>query len=197
MLNPFDPGYYESDALRAMGFKAVGENVRIAKSCTILGLPNIELGSDVRIDGYTIISASADGAFLKIGSNVHLGGWNLLIAGAGIEIGDFCSLSHGVRVFTRSDDYSGEFMTNPTLPPEYTNVTGAPVRLEKHCIVGSGSILLPGVMLGEGVAIGSMTMIKDSLAPWGLYVGIPARRIRDRSRHLLKLGAQLREVRGV
>lgn len=195
MTNPFDPGYFESEALRAMGFKSVGENVRIARNCTLLGLPNIEIGSDVRIDGYSIISAGAAGASLKIGSNVHLGGWNLLIAGAGIEIGDFCSLSHGVRIFTRSDDYSGEFMTNPTVPAEYTNVTGAPVRLGKHCIVGSGSTLLPGVVLGEGVAVGGMTMVKDSLAPWGMYVGIPARRIRERSRRLLELEAKLREAK--
>jgi hypothetical protein len=43
MRNPFDPGYYESDELRGFGFKAVGEGVKVARNCTIIGPENIEL----------------------------------------------------------------------------------------------------------------------------------------------------------
>lgn len=58
MKNPFDPGYYGSEELRRIGFKSVGENVRIARNCTIVGLKNVAIGDNVRIDGFCTIVAS-------------------------------------------------------------------------------------------------------------------------------------------
>ena len=54
-------------------------------------------------------------------------------------------------------------------------------------IVGSGCTILPGVTLAEGTAVGAMSLCKQSTEPWGIYAGIPARRIKERSRELLKL----------
>jgi galactoside O-acetyltransferase len=51
--NPFDTGYYSSAELRAFPFARVGETCLVARNCTIVGLPNITLGDDVRIDSYT------------------------------------------------------------------------------------------------------------------------------------------------
>ena len=49
-MNPFDSGYYGEEELKKMGDKAIGRNVRIAKSCTVIGLDCIEIGDNVRID---------------------------------------------------------------------------------------------------------------------------------------------------
>ena len=54
------------------------------------------------------------------------------------------------------------------------------------CIVGSGCTVLPGVTLGEGVSVGAMSLINKSLDEWGIYVGIPAKKIKDRSKEMLK-----------
>jgi acetyltransferase-like isoleucine patch superfamily enzyme len=89
--------------------------------------------------------------------------------------------------FFRSDDYSGSAMTNPTVPPEFTHVSQAPVVLGRHVIIGSGSIVLPGSCLGDGVSIGALSLVKESLDPWGIYAGIPVKRLRDRSKELLEL----------
>jgi acetyltransferase-like isoleucine patch superfamily enzyme len=61
----------------------------------------------------------------------------------------------------------------------------APVTLGKHVIIGSGSVVLPGVDLGEGVAVGALSLITRPLEPWGICAGTPVRRIRDRSKALL------------
>ena len=85
-----------------------------------------------------------------------------------------------------SDDYTGAYMTNPTVPEQYTKVEQAPVRIGRHVIVGTGSTLLPGAVLGEGVAVGAMSLVKGVAEPWGIYYGIPARRQKERSRELLE-----------
>ena len=82
-------------------------------------------------------------------------------------------------------------MTNPTVPSEYTGVTHADVFLDKHVIVGSGSVILPGVTLEEGVAIGALSLVHKNCQAFGVYAGNPARRIKDRKRDLLELEQQL------
>lgn len=48
----FDPGYYSDADLKNAGFRKLGNNVSIAKNCTIIGIKNILIGDNVRIDGY-------------------------------------------------------------------------------------------------------------------------------------------------
>ena len=94
-------------------------------------------------------------------------------------------------MYALSDDYSGRHMTNPMVPEKYTAVSEAPVEIGAHCIIGTGSTLLPGVTLGEGCSVGAMSLINKDLEPWGIYAGIPARLIRERSRKLLELCREL------
>lgn len=183
MINPFNPGYATTEELRTLGFAQVGENVMVARNCTLIGLENIHIGDNVRIDGLTTIAAAR--GHCRIGRNIHIGGGGHLACAGGLTISDFANLSQGVRIYTISDDYSGAAMTNPTVPPEFTNVTLAPVTVGRHVIIGSGSVVLPGADLGEGVAVGALSLVTRPLDPWGIYAGSPARRIRDRSTVLL------------
>lgn len=191
MENPFDPGYFTSDQLRAFGFARVGEGCMVARNCTIIGLPNITLGDRVRIDGFTSVIAP-DGR-VAIGSHVHIASGCALGARAGIAIGDFASLSQGVRVFTAIDDFSGHRLSNAMAPAELTGVRSAPVTIGAYVPIGSGTTILPGVEIGEGAAVGVMSLVAQSLAPWTIYIGNPARAAGARSRDLLRLADLARE----
>ena len=186
----FDRGYYGDAELRDAGFRAVGKNVRVAKDATIVGLENISIGDNVRIDGGCTITAVGGGWF-RVGSHVHIAAGCYLGATSGIDIEDFCGLSHGVKIYSRSDDYSGRFLTNPTVPTEFTGCKSGAVRLGRHVIVGSGTVILPSVVVGEGCAVGALSLVPWSLESWGVYFGCPARRLNDRSRELLGLEAEL------
>lgn len=192
--SPFNPGYATTEELRTLGFAAIGENVMIARNCTIIGLQNIAIADNVRIDGQTTLAVSK--GHCRIGRNIHIGGGGHLACAGGLDIEDFANLSQGVRIYTVSDDYSGATMTNPTIPAEFTGVTLAPVRIGRHAILGSGSVVLPGADLGEGVALGALTLVTRPLAAWGIYAGVPARRLRDRQRNLLDLEARFLASRG-
>lgn len=188
MRNPFDPGYFGSEELRGFGFGRVGENVQIAKNCTIIGLPNISIGDNVRIDANThIIAASGK---VVLGSYIHIGGTCHLAARGGITMADFSGLSQGVRIYSASDDYSGRYLTNPTVPTEFTGCTVAPVDLGRHVILGSGCVVLPGCTIGEGASVGALSLVTKSLDPWGVYFGSPVRRMKSRSRQLLDVEAE-------
>ncbi|MFT5749017.1 MAG: acetyltransferase-like isoleucine patch superfamily enzyme [Ancylomarina sp.] len=190
MNNPFNTGYYTENDLANVGFKSIGYNVKIAKNCTIMGLNNISIGNNVIIDAYCTICAVGDGV-LKIGSFVHIGGYCLLSAGDGIFIKDFSGLSQGVKIYSRSDDYTGKYLTNPTIPEKYTGATKGPVILESCVIIGSESIILPNVTIGKGSSVGALSLVSRDLPEWGMFSGRPLRRLGDRSKKLLDLRNEL------
>ncbi|MDE2306225.1 MAG: acyltransferase [Gammaproteobacteria bacterium] len=193
--NPFDPGYFDTTELRDFGFAAVGENVKIARNCTIIGLQNIRIGNDVRIDGQVVIAAHTGS--LVLGDHIHIGGSCYLGCAGGIELADFAGLSQGVRIYSATDDYSGGALTNPTVPHGYLKLKVGPVVLGRHAIVGSGSVILPKIAVGEGVAVGALSLVTKSLPDWGIYAGTPARRIHSRSKELLAFEARLLAERTV
>ena len=181
---PFNQGWYTTQNLRKMGFKYVGDNVQIAKNCTIIGLENISLGDNIRIDGDVTLACAS--GYLKIGSYVHIGHGCYITCAGGVELSDFSGLSQGVRIYSASDDYSGNLLTNPTVPKKYLNVTVKPVLIGRHVIIGSGSVVLPDVKIGNGTSVGALTLVTKSLDGWGVYLGSPAKRIKARKKDLLE-----------
>jgi galactoside O-acetyltransferase len=110
-----------------------------------------------------------------------------------VEIADFAGLSARVSLFSRSDDYTGAHLTNPTVPAAYTAPEPkAPIRLGRHVIVGAGSVILPGVEIGEGAAIGALSLVAKPLKAWTIYAGSPAKVVRARRRDILDAEIRLR-----
>ncbi|MCL4798416.1 MAG: acyltransferase [Burkholderiales bacterium] len=182
--------FLSRQALRRLGFADIGADVLVSDKASIHGAPRIALGDRVRIDDFCVLSAGEGG--ISIGSYVHVACQCTLIGKARIELEDFSNLSGRVAVYSSTDDFSGAGMTNPTVPLEYRRVTDAPVRIGRHVVIGTGTVVLPGVTIGEGAAVGALSLVKKSLEPFTLYAGIPARRIGARSRALLDLEAKLR-----
>ncbi len=173
--------FYTEEELREIGFKKVGKNVLISKKASIYGASEISIGNNTRIDDFVILSGN-----ITIGNNVHIAVQASLFAGeSGIILEDFVGISSRTVVYAESDDYSGEAMTNPTVPDEYRNIICGKVVLKRHALVGTGSTILPGVTIEEGTSVGSMSLVNKSLDEWGMYVGVPCKKIRDRSKRIL------------
>lgn len=173
--------FYNEEELKKIGFKYYGKGVLVSKKASIYAPEKISLGCNVRIDDFCILSGE-----ISFGSNIHISAYTSLFAGVpGIEIEDFVTISSGVVIYGKSDDYSGEYMTNPMIPDRFTNVTEGKVTIRKHAIIGTHSVILPDVLIETGVAVGAMSLVNRSLKEWGMYVGIPCRFLKNRSRNLL------------
>ena len=177
--------------LQNMGFRSLGTNVLISDKVSLYGVTNITIGSNVRIDDFCILSAGGEG--IELGSYVHIACYCSLIGKAPISLGDFSGLSSRVSIYSSSDDYSGCSMTNPMVPEAYTSVDHRPVEIGRHSIVGAGTVILPGVTLGEGCAIGALSLVTKDCTAFGIYSGVPARLIKRRDQGLLELEKQLHD----
>ncbi len=193
--NPFETGYYTESELRTFDFRSIGRNVKIAKNCTISGLSNISIGDNVIIDSFCSIIATEKGR-LQIGSFIHIGAFCHLLANAGIELKDFCGLSQSVKVYSKTDDYSGNSLSNPTIPNKYKSIKKGKVIINEHVIIGSGSVILPNVTIGEGTSVGALSLVASNLDSWTIYYGNPLKKLTKRSKKLLlKKEAFLKEFK--
>lgn len=177
--------FLNPEEVRRIGFGEVGENVLISRHASFYRPSAIRIGSNVRIDDFCILSAGAGG--FVIGSYVHIACYSSLIGGGRITLEDFSNISSRVSLYSSSDDFSGETMTNPMVPERFKTVTYGPVHVGRHVIIGCGSVVLPNVMLEEGCAVGALSLVTGNCRSFGMYAGSPARLIKERSRNLLAL----------
>lgn len=175
--------FFTIKELQKIGFKSIGENVLISDKVSIYNPSNISIGSNVRIDDFCILSAGEGG--IRIGNYVHIACYVSLIGKELIDVQDFVGISSKSAVYSSSDDYSGEYLVGPTIPDEYKNVDHRPVIFEKFSLIGAGTVILPGVKLGEGTAVGALSLVTRSIDSWGIYIGSPVRFIKERKKELL------------
>jgi dTDP-4-amino-4,6-dideoxy-D-glucose acyltransferase len=176
-------GYLTNQQILNMGFASIGENVLLSDKASYYNCQKIQFGNNVRVDDFCVLSAGEGG--IAIGNYVHIAVYCSIIGNGKVIMEDFSGLSARVSIYSSSDDYSGLAMTNPMVPPEFTNVQNADVKIGRHVIIGTGSVVLPGVNLEEGVAIGALSLVKKNCRSFGIYIGVPAKRISERKHDLL------------
>ncbi|MFI8569780.1 acyltransferase [Rhodococcus sp. NPDC078407] len=94
---------------------------------------------------------------------------------ADIEIGDGVFLADHVRVLTSTHEVGARTRRAGRL-------IGAPVTIGTGTWVGSGAVIMPGVRIGAGCIVGAGSLVTKDCDPDGIYVGSPARRVRDVNR---------------
>ncbi len=181
--------YYSENELLKLGIGKVGKNVRISSLATVVGIENLFLGSNIRIDSYVVILASR--GELHIGNNVHIEPSSSIVAHNGIYISDYCTISHGVRLFTASADYSGDYFTNSFPDPKFQNPISGKIEIYNHVIIGANSVVMPNLVINEGAAIGALSFVRESIDGWKIYGGNPLKVLKQRNKNVNKLSVNL------
>ena len=173
--------FYTEQELSQLGLKSYGENVRISRYAQIYSPEKISIGDNVRIDDFCILSGN-----ITIGSHIHIAAYSAMYgADYGIVMEDYTGLSARATIYAAMDDFSGDYLIGPIHDDKCTNVTGGKVCLRKYSQIGVGSVVFPNIQIGEGAVLGAMSMAKQSLDSWNIYVGIPAKIIKIRKKGLL------------
>jgi acetyltransferase-like isoleucine patch superfamily enzyme len=180
--------FYKEKELKSLGFKSLGTNVKLSKKAVVYNADQIEIGNNVRIDDFCILSGQ-----IKFGDFIHIAVCTRLSGSVGgLIINDFAGVSYNCTIIANTDDYSGEYMTNPMIPMKYRKISPRSVVLEKHALIGSHCVVMPGVTIGEGATIGAMSLVLKDIIPWSVSVGIPAKKIKNRKKNLLELEKKMK-----
>jgi acetyltransferase-like isoleucine patch superfamily enzyme len=173
--------FYSESELANLGLKLYGKNVLISRNTQIYSPDKISLGDNVRIDDYCILSGD-----IILGSNIHIAPYCALYGQGGILMEDYSGLSSRCVIYSASDDYSGDFLAGPVHPQYALNVNYGLVHIKRFVTIGTNSSVMPNVTIEEGSVVGEMSLVNKSLDAWGIYIGIPVKKIKDRSKGLLK-----------
>lgn len=143
---------------------------------------DFEVGEGSIIDDFCYFSTKVKvGRFSHVANGVSVGGGGDM----SFRLGDYSSVSAGVKIWCRSDDFRCDLSLMPPAGYEADkkNVEGD-VSIAEACIVGSNTVIMPNNDIPEGVAIGALSFVPSnfSFKPWTLYAGIPIREIRSRDR---------------
>lgn len=129
----------------------VGEDVQIFEGLSVVRPENVILGNHVRI-------------------NVNC----LLQAHARIEIGDFTMIGASCIIVTANHNTSKRGME------AFDTQEHLPVKIGRHCWLGAGVTIVPGVTIGDEVVVGAGSTVTCNLPSGGIYAGSPARFIKTR-----------------
>lgn len=173
--------FYSEAELQSLGFKSVGKDVMLSKKASVYSPHMIEIGDNVRIDDFCILSGK-----ITIGSNVHISAYVGLYGSMGIVIGDYSGISPKSVVYSAMDDFSGEYLIGPIHPKSSTNVMGGMVRIGRYAQIGTNTVVFPNLNIGEGAVIGACSLVNRDIDEWSISFGIPAHRKRNRKKGLLK-----------
>lgn len=146
----------------------------------------VDIGENVRIDAFCVLTGN-----IKIGSHVHIACGGYFFGTSGIVIEDFAQISNRISVFSQADDFYGNCLVGPQIPLKFKpNLKSGLVTLARHVLIGSNVTVMPSVVIGEGTSIGAHSFVSDDCLPWSIYAGVPAKKIGERKKDMLKYEEQ-------
>jgi galactoside O-acetyltransferase len=179
--------FYTIGELAKLQIKKIGMNVSISRKCSIYSPSSLIVGNNVRIDDFCILSGD-----ISVGNYVHISAYCALYGSGGIIIGDFCGLSPRSTIFSRGDDFSGNYMISPMVPERLINPYSARVVLKNYSQLGTNTIVMPGVVCNEGSVTGAFSFVTEELEEWSINCGIPAKKIKNRERKPITLAMSIK-----
>jgi len=150
---------------------------------------NIAFGQNVIIDDFVFIVSRR---LTRLGDFVHIASFASITGGGECNIGAYSTLSSGARIFTGTEDISGDSLLGAAIPEPFRVAIRSRVEIGKHCMVGANSVILPGVVIPDGTVVGAMSLVlqNTTLEPWSIYAGCPVRKLRKRPKErILELEA--------
>lgn len=119
-------------------------------------------------EGTSIYDSSHVFGDVRVGRHTWIGPFTLLDGSGGLEIGDYCSISTGVQIY--SHDTVDWAVSGGVIPYEH-----APVLVGSRCYIGAQTVVSKGVSIGEGSIVGACSFVRTDLPPGSIAVGVPAR----------------------
>jgi acetyltransferase-like isoleucine patch superfamily enzyme len=159
----------------------------ISKNIRVRHPEHFVVGDDSIIDDFSYFSTK-----VRVGRCSHIASGCTIGGGIAHQftVGDFCSVSAGVRIWCTSDDFVNDLVAiiPPDLEQVKTHLITGDVSLANYTAVGANSVVMPGNTIPEGTVIGAMSLVpaRFQFESWCVYAGIPIRRLRPRNREAVE-----------
>ncbi len=114
--------------------------------------------------------------YIRLGDNVEIGPYCVLWGAGGITIGSNVHIGAHVSISAHEARQIPPSKTDTFTPLEFDF---APVIIEDHVLICSGTVIVPGVKIGHHAMIGGGSVVTKDIPPYALAAGCPARVLRS------------------
>ena len=176
-MDPYEPRIARSHGtgeFRPEQFASLGTGVVFEAGVLVFHPETISIGDNVYV-GHNAILKGYFRNQMAIGRDTWIGQGCFLHSAGGITIGKAVGIGPMVKILT--SQHSGDDLRRPVL---CTPLDVAPVIIEDGADIGVGSILLPGVRIGEGAIVGAGAVVTRSIPAYAVAAGVPAKVVRQR-----------------
>ncbi|MBW2354282.1 MAG: acyltransferase [Deltaproteobacteria bacterium] len=105
---------------------------------------------------------------VSVGKNTWIGPYTLLDGSGGLSIGDYCSISAGVHIYTHDTVKWALSCGNS----EYER---APVGIGNCCHIGAQTVITKGVTIGDHCVIGACSFVNRDIPSGTIAIGTPCK----------------------
>ena len=138
-------------------------------SCIYIG-PRVMISHGARLDISRAYGGQQYDGELHIGEGTIIEPRVHIAAATKLTIG--CHVLFASNVFVTDHDHG---FLDPDLPISYQPLTVAPTRIEDWAWLGENAVVLKGVTIGRGAAIGANSVVTRDVPPFAIAAGVPAR----------------------
>jgi acetyltransferase-like isoleucine patch superfamily enzyme len=138
-------------------------------------------GVGLRLDAFPeLISLPPPTKVLIIGRNVEVNDYVHIAAVHLVEIKDNVLIASKVFISDHNHGYYGNTgqVSSPDQAPGNRALSYKPVIIEENVWLGEQVVILPGVTIGKGSIIGASSVVTQSIPPFSIAVGSPAKVIK-------------------
>lgn len=114
-----------------------------------------KIGKDVFIGAGCIVDTS-NAALIEIEDGVHIAGRSIILCHQRDMSKYFIGVEYGSLPYVRKK-----------------------VHLKKGCLIGTQSLVMPGVTIGEGAVVGAYSLVTNDIPAWTIAVGRPAKVVKS------------------
>jgi acetyltransferase-like isoleucine patch superfamily enzyme len=157
----------------------IGSDVTFMPNCFIQGSADrLIIGSHVDFYPGTYLSLGGPDGFIEIGDHTHFAPNCVMYGHGGLRIGRYCNIAAHCVLATIGHDpvIRGD---KPMAIPPYV---AGPIKLEEDVWLGANVTVTSNVTIARGCVAGANAVVNRNTEPFGLYCGVPARRVRDRKK---------------
>jgi len=122
-------------------------------------------------------SVFSDHSLIKIGDNVFVGDYSVINTVVPVTIGNNVMFGPEVMIIGGDHNFS---VVGKNMRDVKTGGVNLPIVLEDDVWVGSRSIILKGVKIGEGCVVGAGALVTKSLPPYSVCLGAPCKPVKCR-----------------
>lgn len=119
-------------------------------------------------EGTSIYDSSVVIGDVSVGRNTWIGPFTILDGSGGLTIGDNCSISAGVQIYTHDS-------VQWAVSGGQNAVERAPTRIGSRCYIGPNAVIAKGVTIGDGCIVGANSLVLADIPAGSKAVGSPCR----------------------